>query len=234
MGDRQRILSEAEAAEILRAAAELQESSGTDYSAGVTLDELRRIAVEAGIAPEFLEKAIQSPVATRKSSLFRISEQTEIVLDGEVAPGNLDLVLAALRDHGSVSQYQQVGRTLTGTVTKAPMSAHVDISSRGGRTRVKVRSTPFLPYFLGLHVPLIGACVAGPVVGSWNPLAGIGVALATLATGLGLFQLLNRKSIQRSRGLADGLRNEVAKIVDEPAPAQTTTAELTERLDQTT
>ncbi|MCC6404718.1 MAG: hypothetical protein IT207_11985 [Fimbriimonadaceae bacterium] len=235
MGERPRILSEAEVSEVLRAAAELQEASGKEYSAGVTLDELKRIAAEAGIAPEFLEQAIRSPKPkTVATSPLRLSEETEVVVDGEVAPENLDLLLTKMREKGKVDKFQQVGRSLTAEVTKSPMWARVELFSRGGRTRVKVKSSPFFPYFLGLHAPLIGACIAGPLVGSHvNPITGILVAAATVATGLGLFQFFNRTSIRRSRELAGWLGEQVNEIAAEPTTEQQTES-LEERLEQQT
>ncbi|MGE0000439.1 MAG: hypothetical protein AB7F50_01335 [Fimbriimonadaceae bacterium] len=235
MNERQRILSEAEASEILRAAAELQEASGTDYSAGVTVEELQRIASEAGISPEFLAQAMRAPIAkTTTTSPLRLSQETEVVVDGEIAPENLDLLLSELKSKGGVSQFQQVGRSLSAMVNRVPMSARVELVSRGGRTRVKVKSIPFMPYFLGLHAPLIAACVAGPAVGSHNPLAGVAVAVGTFVAGLGLFSLFNKISLQKSRELASWLAEEVGRVANEPVPAKSVTSaqELTERLEQ--
>lgn len=212
-----RIYSEKEAAELLQKAAKLQEQGdGTGYSAGVTLEELRRIAEEAGIAPDFLDKAIADGKAPRKeASLFNLVEETEQVVEGEIAPSETDLVVQAMRREGTVQALQQIGRTTTAQVMKGPMSARVDVSSRQGRTRVQVRSSPLMAYFLGLHTPLILATVAGPVVGRANPLAGIACSAGLLLAGWFGFTGLAKVGKRKAREMGERIAAKVEEVASE-------------------
>jgi hypothetical protein len=210
-----KIFGEQEAAELLRAAARMQEELGKDsYSAGVTLEELRRIASEAGIEPKYLDRALeQAQSAPRERSLLNLVEETEHVLDGEVPMGDVDLVAEALRRQGSVQMAQQLGRTVAAQVVKAPMVARVQLSSRNGRTRLTVRSVPLLAYFLGLHAPLIAACVAGPLVGSHNPVGGVLASAGLVLGGMLAFTGLARVGKRRARQMGERLAEELGSLV---------------------
>lgn len=219
MSASRKIYGEKEAAELLREAARLQEEVGEDaYSAGVTLEELRRIAKEAGIDPQYLDRAMAlGRTSPKERSILNLSEETEHILDGEIPASEFDLLVTALQRHGSVQMGQQLGRTVSAQVTKAPMTANVNLSSRNGRTRLAVRSTPLLAYFLGLHVPLIAATVVGPLVGTHNLVGGIAASAGLVLGGLLAFTGLTKLGKRRAREMGASLASELETFVQPTA-----------------
>jgi hypothetical protein len=159
--ERNRVYSEQEASEILQKAAKLQEAQivGPDYTPGVTLDELRRIAEEAGIDPKVLDQALadgSQPIEKAKWPF-----EIERVLDGELAPDDFDLIQTA------IGAGTQVGRTLNATVWTGTGMTSVMVSSRNGRTRLSMKANPFFSLFFVLY-PLLVITFATTAIGSGN------------------------------------------------------------------
>lgn len=230
-----RFFSEKEAAEILQRAAKLQEESGTGtpYSPGVSLDELRRIAVEAGIDPEVLEKAVSTPLTEKqKESLLQITREYERVVEGELDPDNYDVIYEVLKRPGR--QYaQQVGRTLQIRAIAAGTQVFINITSKNGRTKINVRPTIFAPFMTTLYPALLGSFLSVllfSIGGLW--MVGVGVALLLSAIAFPLFSWLMKRVNVNSEKLADDL---AAAIQEEnesmrsrlaaPLPQQDTTSE---------
>jgi hypothetical protein len=154
-----RVFSEQEASEILQKAARMQEAEGVNpnYTPGITMDELQRIAAEAGIDPKVLERAILEGSTAKEKAKWPF--EIERVLDGELEPGDFDLVQTSL---GSATQ---VGRTLNTTIWTGTGMSTVLVSSRNGRTRLSLKANPFFSLFFVLY-PLLVAAFAGTAIGS--------------------------------------------------------------------
>lgn len=232
-----RVFSEKEAAEILQRAARLQESSGSSvYAAGITLDELHRIASEAGIDPTYIKKALDGPKQTT-TRILNVVEETERVIDGELRPDAMDEFAEIIAKYGRVQQATQIGRTFSGYITGGTLYAKVDLTSRNGRTRLKVKSLPLMAYLIGLHIPLIlGIALGASSMGRLGSTAGLAIMAGFFAVGAVLFTLLAKVGIERSRKLADEIEEALTGVLSHSshqAPAlQQDSAELQQRLSQ--
>ncbi|MCH7903366.1 MAG: hypothetical protein IH944_02235 [Armatimonadetes bacterium] len=210
-----RVFSEQEASEIMQRAVRLQESSSTGegYTPGVTMDELVRIAEEAGIDPKFLERAASGVDTEEKSTqgVFNLSEEFERVVEGEIDPEDFDQILHLVRRSGKGGM-SQVGRTLTGMGYVGVHVVHVDVESRKGRTRIKVRSSPLTAYFIALHGPLIGSFLALMFnIDAGRPWLGFAIAVGLMTIGGSVFKSL----INAGKRAAKKLTGQIVEVVEE-------------------
>jgi uncharacterized protein (DUF2267 family) len=218
MPNRREIYSEAEVGKIMRRAVELQETTeNQQYTPGVTREELERIAGEMGISVFALEKALaevqkQEP---EKRSWFTLKTEIEKVIDGELDPNDFDLVSAQLPQGNSQMQPAQVGRTLTARVQAGLGTAQVTVTSRGGRTKVKVDSFPVMPLVFGFQSAMF-ASIFGPLLIS-KGLFGAGVTVLAGLVGLSSWFLTGgMKSARRSaENLADKLTGAVLETLED-------------------
>ncbi|MBC8063696.1 MAG: hypothetical protein H7Y17_02620 [Chlorobia bacterium] len=158
----QKVFSEAEVGDLIRRAAELQEANAEgSYTPGVTSDELKRIASEAGIDPKYLERAIQQKAQTppNQNKLITI----EKVLPVELAPENFDAITEKVTPINSstpqagTSVMTQIGRSLQGQVKGGWSNPHIKVTSREGRTKMCVRAESSIAaaMAIGWSVPLM-------------------------------------------------------------------------------
>lgn len=196
----QKIYTEKEATEILKRASTLEEPS--DYQPGISHDELVRMAEEMGIDRASLERVLRNqPPETRSafSSLFR--ETYEHVVEGELDPNDLDLLVEALNGKNLNAQQplRQVGRTLQGNTMVGPGQYNINVSSRNGRTRIQAQTTNILGIVLGAELgifTMVGALAALNTTG--NPVFGA-VAAAGLAAGYGFFHWMGQSGSRKGR-----------------------------------
>ncbi|MCW5942911.1 MAG: hypothetical protein KIS66_11810 [Fimbriimonadaceae bacterium] len=213
-----KVFSEQEAAQIVQRAVHLQESAseGRGYVPGITYDELRRIAEEAGIDSRFLDQAVRegnAPVSHR--GLLHFTETFERVIEGELAPEDFDVVMEHLHTGGRNSQVMQIGRMLKGNTYTGWGMASIAVASRNGRTRLSVKSNAFVAFFVSLYPAIIGSVIAASAMGERGLVAqGLGVAACLLATGAIGFRAMLRMNHKAARALTDRLET---KIADESA-----------------
>ena len=131
---------------ILQSAADLQERAGVahDASRGLTLEELRQVAEEAGIDPRFVDLAasdVDAPVESRGSGLaggayawhFRTS------VGGEVLDADRDRILHAIRSvMGQKGELADVYGRMEWSHDDGAGPIIVGISARDGSTEVDV------------------------------------------------------------------------------------------------
>lgn len=234
-----RIFSEQEASEILQRAAKLQEEdreSDPAYTPGITAEELERIAHEAGIDPNFLRRALDKvePVESTKRRV-QLEQVNERVVEGEIEPENFDLVIedvkAVQRQHkgGNQSGIQQIGRRIFGNVMCGPAIGKMNITSRNGRTRIEVRTGPFMPLFMTLY-PAFLLSAFSIAIGATEGAPAIGIAIALLLSGgsIALARQLLRRGHEAGEKLADDLSAKAQEAVD------IQNSELQKRLAQST
>jgi hypothetical protein len=212
-----KIFSEQEAAEIMQRAVRMQEQSGTadQYTPGITADELKKIAQEAGIDVAFLEKAIAGIDHEEKSTLgpFNLTEEFERVVEGEMNPEDYDRILNIVKPNHQRG-ISQVGRTLTGIGTVGPHMVHINIESRRNRTKIKVKYSPVFAYLIGMHLPLIGSIISLALISEHgNVWLGVGLAAGLMALGSAAFNWL----VKAGRRAAKKLTGEIVEIVEEEA-----------------
>lgn len=239
MSDRVRtVFSEQEVGEIVRRAVELQEQgSDAAYQPGVTRPELERIAQELGLDPQYLDRAIRESLSSppHKGPL-NLMQEFERVVDGELRQEDFDVLLEHLKPGLKGRGITQVGRTLSGPAkTGTGSQANVEVSSRNGRTKIRVTSSPILAYLIALHPAVIGSLVA---IGAFGEKGMVGAAVAAtagllIAGGLGFRHLL-KLGHQRAKALADTLAGTVEAETQPSAERAVTTQgdEIPARLQQ--
>ncbi|KPJ83394.1 MAG: hypothetical protein AMS19_04600 [Gemmatimonas sp. SG8_23] len=178
-GRPERRFGDPEIAQILQKAAELQERSpggGPEPGRGLTLEELRQVAREAGIDPAFVDLAartLETPVARRGDTVAGGPTRWHLstTIDGEIAERDLEGLLQVIRstlhakgDVGEVwgrvewSHDDGLGPTIVG------------LSSRDGSTQIDVSSVRSSEAGLihGMIIPfgsLLGTAALADVVG---------------------------------------------------------------------
>ncbi len=235
MSPGKRVFSEKEAAEIVQRAVALQESAGDHaraYVPGVTLDELKRIAEEAGIDPKYIEVALESQVREGQKGPLHFTEEFERVVDGELPPEDFDVVMEHVRSANTQRPLVQVGKSLQGQIWTGWGLASLNVSSRNGRTRIHVKSNAFLPFMTTMYPCLIGSIIASAAMAERGlVLAGLGVAAGVLSAGLVGFKALLNKGHDAARKATDRLEEAVAAETESRRPAQGSGA-VAERLTQ--
>ncbi len=216
-----RVFSEKEASEIVRRAAQLHEQaleSASPYKPGVTREELERIAIEVGIDPTYIERAILegSRPESRKGPLH-LTEEFERVIEGELDPNDFDVGTNALR---VMHRHQgrgaaQVGRSLNATSWTGVSQANVHVSSRNGRTRLNVKSNALFAWLFALHPAFILSIIAiGATSEAGLIWLGLGIVGALALAGWAGFRTLLKTGHKRAGELTDRL---AAVIADENA-----------------
>jgi len=226
----ERVYSEQEVAAILKRAVEITEEGGPGYQPGVTRDELLKIAQEVGVPLAALEQALSEAGAKRDvKGPLQLTSEHERVVEGEIDPNQYDLIIDGLkplqRRHSQA--ITQVGRKLTMQTWNGVGQSTIDITSREGRTRIHVRSSAIFQGLMTLYPAFIGSMVAMGSLGE-RGMIGLGAAIAAGLTAIGatMFGILTRKGHEKSRELADELRDRVAQsLSSRPAPSQTTAQE---------
>ena len=213
----ERIFSEKQASDILQRAARLQEERGdpTDpYAPGLRQEDLAKIAAEAGIDPKYLEAAIREAQQQKEDRrFFNLSEEQERIVEGELDPAEFDVIFevakpARTRRHPPT----QVGRTLTMRTSYKGSLYHVEVSSRNGRTRVRVRSLPFFAYLMSLHPAILLSFFGAGNLGAHGQLtSAVLFVLVCMIAGAGAFLGLVRRAKSKSGELADLIEDRIVE-----------------------
>ena len=127
----------------------------------------------------------------------------------------------------------QVGRKLQMSAWTGVGQAKIDMTSRSGRTSLKVTSNALLQALMTLHPTFMATLMTvGMLSGRGMGLLGgaIGVGLMTL--GVGAFTYLTRLGHRRAETLADELRNRIEHAVSEQESTGSARAPETEQLQQ--
>ena len=236
----ERIFSEQEVSEILRRAVELTEA-GTEreYIPGVTESELVRIAEEVGVSPEALRRAIlESGKIDSKRGLFHLTEEFERVVEGELDPSQFDVLAEGIKPLGNAGQpaIAQVGRKLQMSAWTGVGQAKVDVTSRNGRTSLKVKSNALFQALMTLHPSLIATLITvGSMSESGMGLLGTVIGAGIMTIGAGAFTWLTKLGHRKAEKLADDLRERIANTVAEQQPvtaADETQQQLQQKLSQ--
>lgn len=241
MADSRKVFSEKEAADLLIQAAKFQEEEpdpdSASYVPGITIEELKRMAKELGVEERYLEKALRKDVSfsapgvtakeTKPFDFLGIPwvREYEAVVDGELPPDHFDIVMEDLHSsHGTGRQGYamlptQVGRTVQGTMTSGLGYGRFTMSSRGGRTRMKVRSNAFIP-FMAVGYPLVMAgIITGAILSEEAIVPGAvgflifvcSVVLGTLISGV-LANMGHQKLKQKFEGVVKNVEDETDRL----------------------
>jgi hypothetical protein len=220
----ERHYTEQEVTEVIRRAAELQERlapSDVPRPSGVRESELVRIAVELGLDERFVRDALSDPTTFAqddKGKLTSVDRTLERIAAG--LPGS-EAFEIALDEFGPTAGLQSGPTTVGDTMTYQSMVglSHCEmlVSKKGGRTRVKVGVSTFLPVIaVALPVMLAVGILAGVVGESMGPAAGWG--LAALGVVLDWFVMRrtikwsNIKVLEKLEALVSRLNREAGKV----------------------
>ena len=209
-----KLFSEQEAGEILQRAVRLQEESKSgDYTPGVTEEELRKIAKEAGIDQSCIDRAIAGLDTEEKSTvgLFNMTEEFERVVDGEMDPEDFDTISNMVKRNGRVG-LMQVGRTLSGQGMTGVHMVYVNVESRKGRTKLKVKYLPLSAYFIGMHMPIILSFI---LFANFLESGRVGTGLLAAGGLLGLGWLVFRSLVKSGRRAARALTKRITERIEE-------------------
>lgn len=178
------VYSEQDAVDIVKTAVLLQERLAQEnYQPGITEEELVRIAKEVGISPEVLERAITEHLTkrTEPEGKFKFKRETEVVLDFEVDPQDYDVLADLFTGGTNQAMMSMVGRSLTMNTMKGGTNARITVSSRHGRTRIKVVSYPLLTTIFGAQLMFVPTIIGSALIGEDHK---IPAGIATIACGL--------------------------------------------------
>jgi hypothetical protein len=230
--------SDREIAHILQRAAVLQQqdrergagASGT--VSGLSLEELRRVAAEVGIAPHYIDAAAAElrggDPSHRRFFLWGAPDTTEVehVVDGDVPEEEWEALVAAIRrSEGQVGETHTLGQTLEWSASRD----HVSISPRGGQTRIRILAQHF-ERILPIHVPagalsLILIIVISTALHS-SPLEVLALCAASAGTMFGLSRALVGSLVNRKTRQMKALLRELADQVAQSAPRGSQATEL--------
>lgn len=229
------VFSEQQVQEILKRAVQLHEDSqSTTYTAGITLEELNRIAEELGVSPTYLEQAIRESKVPEVKAKISLVKEFEEVVDGEIDPDNFDVLTPLFRTVHSQNAPRQVGRSLQAQSWSGIGYASVDVTSRNGRTKIRARSLPLGPFLLGAYPAFIAAIVTtaalgkSGMAGTYAPFIWGGALLA----GGAAFRALLTKSQQGVANLVKKIKETVIENVTITDPEVKPTVEETEEVRQ--
>ncbi|HLP00247.1 MAG TPA: hypothetical protein VK171_16740 [Fimbriimonas sp.] len=226
--------SEKEVAEIIRRAGEIQEEKAEGgYAPGVAADELRKLALEVGIQPEYLELALKERAGTNPAAP-KDKNIIERIVPVEVDPADYDMITDVIKlqpmmstgttTSGGVTQF---GRTMMGQASETWDNPHFKINSRGGRTKIEVWSDKTIPIVISIlwFIPLLFSIVAGKLAG---PLVGAVVAVLVCIMAVLSYRSLDKKAQNASVIVADKLEKAILEY------GETKKSELAARLQSTT
>jgi hypothetical protein len=222
---------------ILGRAADLQERSYAitrDTERGLTLEELRQVAEEAGIDPIFVDLAardVDAPVERRESALAGGTYQWHFrtSIPGEVRDADRDRIVHAIRSTmGQKGEIADVYGRMEWSFDDSLGPVIIGIVARGGRTEIDVTAARGQEAGLlhGMGVPMGGlgggAALAG-AIGVTGP-AVLPLIAAAAAVSYGLVRtgwgLRSRWWERRLRRLVDRIASVVQEVAALPPPEE--------------
>ena len=220
-----RIYGDEEIGQLLKRATELQHREpSAPSSAGLTLQELEEVALEAGIDPRFLQRAaLELGTSPTDAGLWTKVVGDELLLIRETTvPGELDddgfervvnVIQLGTREHGQPSL---LGRSLTWraeTPTKS-RTVQVTVTSRDGQTHVRLEEN-LHQLAGGVFGGGVGGVGIGVGVGMGIPLAGwLGSGLFAVAAPLGFLALSYLGAREAYRAVTRKRRSVMGELFD--------------------
>jgi uncharacterized membrane protein len=161
-----RIFKEKEVSEVLKRAVRLQEREGAGDAAGtgLTLAELKQIAAEVGIDPQYVQAALtqlegddeEEKTFSLMGGPFKI--EMERTVTGEITASEWEHVVQEIRHTlGEVGKPGQLGSAyewINNNQQQGYASA-ITLSPKGGRTHIRVFQNNWIVPFLSYFLPLI-------------------------------------------------------------------------------
>lgn len=231
-----RRFGDAEITRILQTAADLQErsvSSGHDPARGLTLDELRQVALEAGIDPRFIDLAVSdadAPVDRQDSILAggSYSWRFHTEVDGDITDNDRSRILQAIRSEmGKKGELDDVFGRMEWSMDDGLGPIIIGISSSGEKIQIDVSSVRSgeVGLIYGLGIPfggVFGGAALSALVGVSGP-AVLPILLATAgasyAAGRVGWRLRSAWWERRLRTVVERISSMVRDVAVLPPPA---------------
>ncbi|HRR09597.1 MAG TPA: hypothetical protein PLO56_12975 [Rhodothermales bacterium] len=230
---KERLYTEKETGALIQKAYALQQANDAQSGYGLTEQELRNLAEEMGIQPQFLEEALQKQDANdaqKKIHLWGAPLQTtqEKMVEGDVSEDLWEEMVHKLRftykDQGRV---ERVGNTRDWIYASDHNEiAAMSITSKNGRTRIRLREERY-GLQLGLVFSTIFIFILTGIIGDAASDAGISGWLFGFLT-LFIGYLIQRLAVvQSNRQPTKGeiLLNEFSRMIEADTPTRTTNPE---------
>lgn len=169
--DRQRRYTDEEVSAILRLTLESGEAGSEASQDGMSLDDLVRVASEAGFSADQIRTAAERldtvDTSSKKFDLVGCRAYTELVrvVDGEITEDQWDEVVAEVRSglQGPTGESSKLGKTFEWYTNTEITAKHMSFKPENGRTRMKARlssaAVPVLGY--GVATFLLGVILTG-------------------------------------------------------------------------
>jgi len=236
-----RFFSEKEISRVLRRATEMQEGAQTTDPTGLTYEELRQIAAEAGIDPQYLSAAVASLDQVEDTEApfhwlgAPIAVNLERVVAGEVSEEQWERMVGEIRTAFSlVGASGQVGRSREWTHDSKDRQAQVTVTSREGQTKIRIFAKyPQIAAVTFIPALSMGIPIALGVLGNMDP-PQLPVGIAVLVGVLGtlfialrfLFAQVMRGKERKAKDLITRLERIAAESAATPQALPAETAQI--------
>lgn len=152
MSEREKFTEE-QAAAIIRRAAQLQGESRGPNKPTVDLEDLQKIAAEAGIDPSVLNMAIHE----QKAGLSKKPGASTLVrvIPGELSPDEFDVAFSRLPPNWRKAWMNQMGKTMNGHLQGAGTQNMVSLVSRNGVTSIEIKTQPWMIFMYTIYPALL-------------------------------------------------------------------------------
>lgn len=232
-----RVFSEQEVTDIITRATEISAEGGEEaYIPGVTIEELERIAKEVGVDPRALKQAIddlRGGTKPRRQGMF-IEEYVRVV-DGELHTDDFDLVIegVSLMNGKAGIGTTQIGRSLRATIWTGVSQAFLNIQSRGGRTKIEIKSNPWMQALFTLHPAFMAALITTGAMGERGMgLIGAAIGAGLLIVGGVAFNALRKLGHRRAEEVVDKVKVNIENLVEDRLSRPTTVQTQTDISEQ--
>ncbi len=229
--------NEQEIGAILQRAGEIQGGVGAETDqAGLTMEELQRVALEVGIQPQALAEAALE-VESRESGISRVLDHT---VDGVITDEQWEDIVIRLRQYAGKAGTSTVqGSSREWTADWEMGSMTLTASTRNNQTRIRLlgdsTGAGAMAYVFGGILGFLATIMSCAWVGKagLGALAVIGTLLFVSTLCFFLTRIWARKWTKKSRGdVAKLFADIIAKADSAPLPASTPTVVTEDTVQQ--
>ena len=225
-----KLFSEKEVGRILKRATELQEDKGPADTMGLSLEEVRQIAMEMGVDPRHVEAAMLE-VQRNGDADERfywlgapVSYEMERVVKGDVSEEQwAEMVDAIHRSFNLVGVSGQVGRLLEWTHNSRRRQVQVRVTSRGGKTRIRIYArypkTAAVTFAVPMALSYMAASLFVAAMGNFTLSGFPALIIGLLGTVFLVMRFVFGRMVDTKKRKARQLLNQLEQIVAEPLPA---------------
>lgn len=229
MSQGSRRFTDREVALVLKRATDLDEAGAEPAAGGLSLDDLREIAREVGIAPSAIDRAVASldrgeRLGASLAGAPRVRKALRAV-PGELGRDTMARLMSVVDDRtDSAGSITEALGSVRWTGRDRFKSTRVSVTPKDGETTIEVveKAEPKMRRIFHLLPPVWSVMLAGPVVGALEPTTFglVAILILAVAAGLGIgrgaWALVSTASDRRVRRLAEELAAEAGRAGDAP------------------